>query len=186
VLEIELSVGRGHGYSPAGERGRLPISELPVDAIYSPIQRVAFSVERRERDEALMMEVWTDGTCGPHDALREAASILLAPLSLLLGISPEALARPRHDEAAQTTDKRPADERLQASIETLEFSVRVHNSLRRAGIQTVGDLLDLWEKKGVDGLGAIRNFGDKAVDEVVIRLKEHGFIREVDDGTLEG
>src|SRR5690606_19695421 len=92
-LEIEFEVRAGRGYSPAEERGRLPIGELPVDAIFSPIRRVNFEVERarvgqRTNYDKLVIEIWTDGTIRPEDALSEAAKMLMKHLTPIAGVEP--------------------------------------------------------------------------------------------------
>ena len=95
-LEIEMTVGRGRGYSPAEERGRLPIGEIPVDAIYSPIKRVNFDVQRARvgqntNYDKLVLEIWTDGTLRPEAAMSESAKILINHLRYVAGVSEESL-----------------------------------------------------------------------------------------------
>ncbi len=98
-LEIEFTVQAGRGYSPAEERGRLPIGELPVDAIYSPIRRVNYDVERarvgqRTNYDKLILEIWTDGTIRPEEAMSQAAEILMKHLIIIAGVSEESLMPP--------------------------------------------------------------------------------------------
>src|SRR3990172_9513536 len=96
-LEIEMTVGRGRGYSPAEERGRLPIGEMPVDAIYSPIKRINFDVQRARVGQTtnydkIGLEIWTGGTLRPEAALRQSAQILMSHLRLVAGVTEESLA----------------------------------------------------------------------------------------------
>src|SRR5690606_22824324 len=178
-VEIELNVESGRGYSPAEERGRLPIGEVPVDAIFSPIRRVAFDVERarvgqRTNYDRIILEIWTDGTIAPETAMSEAATILMQPLGIMANVAPSmsaAGAAPAEPEEPQ----RP--EYYDQPIETLDLSVRVFISLKRTGITTIGEVLEILEK-GEDAMLAIRNFGDKSLDELMERLSEKGYLSE--------
>jgi DNA-directed RNA polymerase subunit alpha len=179
-LEIELNVDRGRGYSPSDERGRLPIGELPTDAIFSPVRRVKFEVgqARVGQDtsyDRLMMEIWTDGTMKPEEALSRSAAILMAHLSDLSGVTEESLM----EAAAREEEPKMASEVYEIPIENLDLSVRVFNSLKRTGITNVGEVLDMLEK-GSDAMLSIRNFGEKSLDELRERLQEKGYL---DDGT---
>lgn len=180
-LEIEFEVRMGRGYSPAEERGRLPIGELPVDAIFSPIRRVNFEVERarvgqRTNYDRLIIEIWTDGTIRPGDALSQAAQILMKHLTVIGGITgfPDASLY-REDIEAQDTDGREHSQLYDKPIEELDLSVRVFNSLKRTGITTIGDVLDMLDR-GPDAMLAIRNFGEKSLDELVVKLREKGYL----------
>ncbi len=177
-LEIEFTVQTGRGYSPAEERGRLPIGELPVDAIFSPIRRVNFDVERarvgqRTNYDKLVLEIWTDGTVRSEEAMSEAAKILMNHLRIVAGVDtngfePIDSIRSRSDEG-----KSYDDEKYNTPIETLDLSVRVFNSLKRTGITTVGEVLDMLDR-GTDAMLAIRNFGEKSLVELEERLREKG------------
>jgi DNA-directed RNA polymerase subunit alpha len=179
-VEIEFEVQTGRGYSPAEDRGRLPIGELPVDAIFSPIKRVNFEVERarvgqRTNYDKLVVEIWTDGTVRPEDSLSQAAQILMKHLAVMGGdigfITPEELGEPLEPS------KRDHDQLYEKPIEELDLSVRVFNSLKRTGITTIGDVLDMLDR-GPDAMLAIRNFGEKSLDELVEKLREKGYIRD--------
>ena len=179
-LEIEMTVGRGRGYSPAEERGRLPIGEIPVDAIYSPAKRVNFDVQRARVGQntgydKLVLEIWTDGTMKPEVALSEASKILISHLRHVAGISEESLA-PAVPEAAV-----PAipSEIYETPIEQLDLSVRVFNSLKRTGITTVGEVLDHLGR-GPEAMLAIRNFGEKSLNELYDKLREKGYLKDKD------
>jgi DNA-directed RNA polymerase subunit alpha len=177
-LEIEMNVQQGRGYSPSDERGRLPIGELPTDAIFSPIRRVRYEVgqARVGQDtsyDRLAMEIWSDGTVKPEDGLSKSAQILMAHLRDISGVTEESLLL-----AAEVEEEpRLASEIFERPIETLDLSVRVFNSLKRTGITTVGEVLDMLEK-GPDAMLSIRNFGEKSLDELKERLQEKGYLDE--------
>jgi DNA-directed RNA polymerase subunit alpha len=178
-LEIELAVSRGRGYSPAEERGRLPIGEVPVDAIYSPIKRVNYDVQRARVGQntsfdKLVVEIWTDGSVRPEAALRQSAQLLMAHLRLVAGVTEESLAA-----AAQPSVEAPkvSSEIYETPIEHLDLSVRVFNSLKRTGITTVGEVLDMLGK-GEETMLAIRNFGDKSLEELRDKLREKGYLKD--------
>lgn len=177
-LEIEMTVQRGRGYSPADERGRLPIGEVPVDAIYSPIKRVAFDVQRARvgqntNYDKLVLEIWTDGTLRPEAAIKQSAQVLMSHLRLIAGVTEESLAPVLPTEEAP----KMSSEIYEMPIENLDLSVRVFNSLKRTGITTVGEVLDMINK-GEEAMLAIRNFGDKSLDELRVKLREKGFIKD--------
>jgi DNA-directed RNA polymerase subunit alpha len=187
-LEMEFSVQMGRGYSPAEERGRLPIGELPIDAIFSPIRRVNFEVERarvgqRTNYDKLILEIWTDGTVSPQEALSQAAQIAIRHLSVISGLEPDALPQgwvPSPDEIEPDEKDQPNKIYYNKMIEELDLSVRVFNSLKRTGITTIGDVLDMLDR-GPDAMLAIRNFGEKSLDELVDKLREKGFLQNEED-----
>jgi DNA-directed RNA polymerase subunit alpha len=179
-LEMEFTVQSGRGYSAAEERGRLPIGELPVDAIYSPVRRVTFDVERarvgqKTNYDKLILEIWTDGTIRSEQAMGEAAKILMNHLVIIAGMDAmPPMPVPGGKEAEP--EKNPWDEeKFNTPIETLDLSVRVFNSLKRTGITTIGEVLEMLDR-GPDAMLAIRNFGEKSLDELVTRLKEKGYL----------
>jgi DNA-directed RNA polymerase subunit alpha len=172
-LDIEFQVEAGRGYSPAEQRGKLPIGELPVDAIYSPIKRVNYEVEaarvgQMTNYDRLILEIWTDGTMRPQDALRQAALILVQHLQLIAGVSLDEML----PEGGSESKGIPA-ELSGKPIEELELSVRVYNALKRTGISTIGDLLDMIEKNG-GTLTNLRNFGEKSMAELKEKLRGRG------------
>lgn len=180
-LEIEFEVQSGRGYSPAEDRGRLPIGELPVDAIFSPIRRVNFDVERarvgqRTNYDKLIVEIWTDGTIRPEDALSQAASTLQRHLQVISGVQPIDNDYGSKDELPEETHGRKP-ELYDKPIEELDLSVRVFNSLKRTGITTIGDVLDMLQR-GPDAMLAIRNFGEKSLDELVEKLRDKGYLSD--------
>lgn len=178
-IEMEFEVRAGRGYSPAEDRGRLPIGELPVDAIFSPIRRVNFDVERarvaqRTNYDKLIIEIWTDGTVRPEDALSQAAQILMKHLTPIAGVDPDRFAElPEPGDGLEEETR--GSQLYEKPIEELDLSVRVFNSLKRTGITTIGDVLDMLDR-GPDAMLAIRNFGEKSLDELVEKLKEKGYL----------
>ena len=183
-LEIEFTVQMGRGFSPAEERGRLPIGELPVDAIYSPIKRVNYDVERarvgqRTDYDRLILEIWTDGTIRPEEAMSQAAEILMKHLIIIAGVSEESLMPPVEVVVEPDPNALPP-ETYETPIETLDLSVRVFNSLKRTGITNVGEVLEMLDR-GPDAMLAIRNFGEKSLDELISRLKEKNYLPEEHD-----
>lgn len=175
-LEIEMTVERGRGYSPADDRtGRLPIGELPVDAIYTPVKRVNWEigyarVGQSTNYDKLILEIWTDGTISPEKSLSTSAKILIEHLRHLAGISEELLAAITEEEEEGS---RLTSEMIETPIENLDLSVRVFNSLKRTGITTVGEVLELLEK-GDEAVMSIRNFGEKSLEELRQKMREKG------------
>jgi DNA-directed RNA polymerase subunit alpha len=177
-LEIEMTVQRGRGYSPSDERGRLPIGELPADAIFSPVKRVRYEVgqARVGQDtsfDRLMIEIWTDGAIKPEEALSQSAQILIAHLRDIAGVTEERLLMTTEEEEQHKIPSEIYDR----PIETLDLSVRVFNSLKRTGITTVGEVLDMLEK-GPEAMLSIRNFGEKSLSELKAQLAEKGYLEE--------
>jgi DNA-directed RNA polymerase subunit alpha len=123
------------------------------------------------------MEVWTDGTIRPEDALRQAAQILTRHLQIIGGIEATGVEDWMTQEPAAYGARDEKSQLHEKLIEDLDLSVRVFNSLKRTGIITVGDVLDMLER-GPDAMLAIRNFGEKSLDELVDKLKEKGYLRE--------
>ena len=175
-LDLEFTIERGRGYSPANERsGHMPIGELPVDAIYSPVKRVNWEVTSARVGQStnydkLILEIWTDGTYAPERALSAAAKMLIDHLRYVAGISEETLTVPVEREIPGT---HLTSEVAETPVEALDLSVRVFNSLKRTGITTVGDVLDLLEK-GDTAVMSIRNFGEKSLDELRQKMVEKG------------
>jgi DNA-directed RNA polymerase subunit alpha len=173
-LDMELVVERGKGYSPAEERGKLPIGEIPVDAVFSPIRKANFVVERARvgqmtNFDRLIMEIWTDGTIEPEEALSSAAQVLVDHLSLLVGVGE----MPPEEEEEAEEGLIPI-RIYETPIEELELSVRAYNCLKRAGITKVGEILEKMAE-GDDEILAIRNFGKKSLVELKERMRAKGF-----------
>ena len=188
-LELYLTIGRGRGYRPAEENKTpdQPIGVIPIDSIFSPVRRVAYSVEQarvgqRTDYDKLTLDIETDSSIDPQAALREASEILISQLAIFtdadrieeLRAGPGGQLEPQImgvggvvNGASAAVGGGPMDDIL---IEELELGVRSYNCLKRAGIQTIGDLL----AKSENELGAIPNFGKKSIDEVIETLVSRG------------
>ncbi len=174
-LELELIAERGVGYSPAEERRSLPIGQIPVDAIYSPIVKVGNSIEPARIEQVtdydlLKLEIWTDGTISPGEALSEAARILMehfAPLAEFTGVEAGVA-----EEEAQPGG---ASYLYDVPIEDLDLAMRAYNCLKRAGITSVGEIVERLERGPAEML-AIRNFGIKSLTQLVGRMREKGYL----------
>ena len=184
-LEITLTIGRGRGYSPA-ELNWGPqhtIGVIPMDSIFSPVRRVAYQVEsarvgQRTDYDKLTLDITTDGSVEPKDALAEAAEILIRQLAIFTDIEKIE----GFGEAAAAVDGGgPAEPSLAHGmenfpIEELELGVRSYNCLKRVGIETIGDLV----MKSETELAAIPNFGKKSIDEVIETLSQRGLTLRTD------
>ncbi len=169
-LYVEFDVELANGYRPATSSDNLPIGVIPVDAIFTPIRKVNFTTEpthigRETGNERLYLEVWTDGTIPPADAINQGADILIEQLAPFVDFARVSLIE----------EKKPArlaipDEQYNMPVVELNLSARTINSLRRAGITTVGELIGKRERE----LLALRNFGQKSQQEVEERLKALG------------
>jgi DNA-directed RNA polymerase subunit alpha len=173
-LEMEMTVAKGRGYSPAEERGQLPVGEIPTDAIFSPVRKASFKVERARIGQVsnfdrLVMEIWTDGTISPEKALSTSAEILVKHLSLIAEFGDVTLELEPEVEESWIPDRI-----AETSIEDLDLSVRAFNCLKRAGIANVGEILEKMERDENELL-AIRNFGQKSLDELKEKLEAKGF-----------
>jgi DNA-directed RNA polymerase subunit alpha len=180
-LEMYLTIGKGRGYSAAEENKSddQPIGVVPIDSIFSPIRRAAYQVDtarvgQRTDFDKLQLEIETDGSIEPSAAMREAAEILIKSLAIFSDPeSVEALTDRSNyeqlaaDGAGAAGPVAEGDDRL---IEELEIGVRAYNCLKRAGIQTVGDLVTRSESE----LNAIPNFGRRSTEEVIEALNQLG------------
>ena len=168
-LSVEFNVERGSGYVVAAQDNGLPIGVLPVDAIYSPVRKVNYQVEtmrvgQRTDFERLLLEIWTDGSVTPVEALKEAANILAAQFYLFANTE---------SQDAEGTEGPPialrvTPEQFNTPVERLDLSSRTLNCLKRAGIDKVGQILQMKRNE----LLQIRNFGEKSLDELYDRLRE--------------
>ena len=182
-LDIEFTVERGKGYSPAEEREKLPIGQIPVDAIFAPVVKTSFKVERTRVGQVtdydrLILEIWTDGTIRPAEALSSAAQILvrhLSPVASFTEVQPEGL------EEMLPEDEGISSQVYETPIEALELSMRAFNCLKRAGITKVGEVLEKVSRGQGKELLAIRNFGQKSLDELMEKLREKGYLRGEED-----
>jgi DNA-directed RNA polymerase subunit alpha len=173
-LEIEMTVARGRGYSPAEERGKLPLAEIPVDAIYSPVRKVNFKIERARIGQIsdldrLVLEIWTDSSILPAKALSTAAQILARHLSLIAEFGDIAV-----PIVAGLEESRIPARIAEVNIEDLDLTVRAYNCLKRTGITKVGEILEKLERSEEEIL-SIRNFGQKSLDELKEKLAAKGY-----------
>ena len=170
-LAVDLTVGRGKGYLSAAGRTTATIGVIPIDAIFSPVRRVTFSVEPTRVEQStnydrLVLDIETDGSTTPRDVLASAGATLRALVELVDQMSdePEGLTLTEANTAVATSPD------LELAIEELDLSERPRNCLKRAQVNTVGELL----QKSEDDLLAITNFGQKSLDEVIEKLDERG------------
>jgi DNA-directed RNA polymerase subunit alpha len=182
-LELTLTIGRGRGYVPA-ELNRGPehtIGVIPVDSIFSPVRRVAYDVEaarvgQRTDYDKLRLDVTTDGSIDPREAIAQAAEILIRQLAIFTDV--EKIEGLTEAAAAEATVEAAAAHGMENfPIEELELGVRSYNCLKRVGIETIGDLVSKTEVE----LGAIPNFGKKSIEEVKETLAAHGLTLRGED-----
>jgi DNA-directed RNA polymerase subunit alpha len=174
VLDMELVVKQGRGYVPA-ERNKeegLPIGVIAVDSIFSPVKRVNVHVENarvgRVTDyDKLVLEIWTDGSVTPQEALSSAAAILREHVDIF--IHPDHLGESRTDDA-RGEDRREVNKNLFRSVNELELSVRAANCLKNANIKTIADLVQKTEMEMLK----TKNFGKKSLNEIKEILSEMG------------
>jgi DNA-directed RNA polymerase subunit alpha len=174
TLDIEMTVKHGRGYVPA-ERNKeegLPIGVIAIDSIFSPIRRVNFHVEnarvgRMTDYDKLTMEIWTDGTISPRDALSTGAGILREHLDIF--INPEERTEGK-SEAGYEESQREVNKNLSRSVNELELSVRAANCLKNANIKTIADLV----QKSEGEMLRTKNFGKKSLNEIKEILSEMG------------
>jgi DNA-directed RNA polymerase subunit alpha len=191
-LEVYLTIGRGRGYSPAEENksDEQPIGVIPIDSIFSPIRRASYAVSaarvgQRTDFDKLELDLETDGSIEPAAALREASEILIKSLAIFTDADrvEELTARepvpslPADSLSAPGANGVGGDNGLdEILIEELELGVRSYNCLKRAGVQTVGDLV----RKSRGELNAIPNFGSKSIEEVIETLHARGLDLQAD------
>ena len=164
----EFNVEHGRGYAPAEQQNGLPIGTLPVDAIFSPVRRVNYTVERTRVGqvtdyERLVLEIWTDGTITPLDAMKKAAQTLVDHFFLFTAPGPHS----QEDGAATSVALSIPADAYNMPVERLDLSSRTLNCIKRASIHKVGEVL---ERTRADLL-KIRNFGEKSLEELVERLQ---------------
>jgi len=183
-LEVEFFAEAGKGYVPASTVGGRPIGVLPVDAIFTPIRRVNYQVEKtrvgdRSDFDKLTLEIWTNGAISPEDALGQGAQILIRHLSLFSKLRPEMLEEELKPELPEEEAAKAVREEV--PLEKLGLSSRVLNALRRGGIRTVDELL----KKSKEELLSLSNFGEKAWQELQERLEALGLAAKPEEAAPE-
>ncbi|WP_312641424.1 DNA-directed RNA polymerase subunit alpha [Hydrogenoanaerobacterium sp.] len=179
-LYMEITLDRGRGYVPA-ERNKQnmqaptaqqTLGTIPVDSIYTPVLKVNYTVENTRVEQItdydkLTLEIWTDGTISAKEAVSLGAKVLNEHLNLFVDLSDEAY----HTEIMVEKDDNGKEKVLEMTIEELDLSVRSFNCLKRAGINTVEDLIN----KSEDEMMKVRNLGKKSLEEVISKLKSLGF-----------
>src|SRR2546425_8394991 len=186
-LEVIRTIGRGRGYIPS-ELNRGPehtIGVIPIDSIFSPVRRVAYDVEaarvgQRTDYDKLRLDVTTDGSLDPREAIAQAAEILIRQLAIFTDI--EKIEGFGEAAAAEISEPSLAHGMENFPIEELELGVRSYNCLKRVGIETIGDLVSKTEAE----LAAIPNFGKKSIEEVKETLGTHGLRLRGDEGNGNG
>ncbi len=172
-LEMELVVETGKGYVPADSKEDQPIGVIPVDAIYTPVQKVNYSVEHTRvgqitNYDKIVLEIWTDGTVTPDEALRQSADILVRHFTQLANYR-AVLIEP---EKAPLSSMPIPPKIYETPIEELDLSVRAYNCLKRSNITKVGQVLSMNE----DDLLGVRNFGEKSLQELREKLLLRNFL----------
>jgi DNA-directed RNA polymerase subunit alpha len=180
-LYIELSINKGRGYVSAekNKQPNQPIGVLPIDSIYTPIKRVNYTVENTRVGQVtdydkLTLEIWTNGTITPDEAISLSAKILIEHFKLFLTLAD-------HDDSVEIMVEKEEDKKdkvLEMTIEELDLSVRSYNCLKRAGINTVQELV----QKSEEDMMKVRNLGKKSLEEVEQKLKALGMsLRKSDE-----
>jgi DNA-directed RNA polymerase subunit alpha len=170
-LDIELTIGRGRGYKPAKENKKPIIDYIAIDSIYTPVQKVNYTVEPTRVGQAvdydkLTIEVWTDGTFPGKEIISLAAKVMQDHINLFVNLS-ETI---RHLDTLVKTEDDKQQQILKMAIEEMDLSVRSYNCLKRANIHTVEDLT----KKTEDDMLKVRNLGRKSLEEVIHKLESYG------------
>ena len=178
-LDVEITIGRGRGYKPAKENKKPVVDYIAIDSIYTPVQRVNYTVEPTRVGQAvdydkLTLEVWTDGTFSGKEIISLAAKIMQDHINLFVNLSETIKGM---DILVKTEDDKQ-QQILKMVIEEMDLSVRSYNCLKRANIHTVEDLT----KKTEDDMLKVRNLGRKSLDEVINKLDSYGLaLREQED-----
>ena len=172
-LNMEIYVDKGRGYVPAEENktDNMPIGVLPVDSIYTPVEKVSYHVEntrvgQKSDYDKLTLEVMTNGSINPQEGISLAAKVLVEHLNLFIDLT-------EHVSNVEIMVEKEEDQKekvLEMTIEELDLSVRSYNCLKRAGINTVEELAN----KSEDDMMKVRNLGKKSLEEVIQKLEELG------------
>jgi DNA-directed RNA polymerase subunit alpha len=179
-LNIRMTANRGRGYvsAEANKKQDLPIGVIPIDSIYTPISRVNYQVENTRVGQVtnydkLTLEVWTDGSIRPEEAVSIGAKIMTEHLNLFVGLTDEA----KEAEIMVEKEEDKKEKVLEMTIEELDLSVRSYNCLKRAGINTVQELT----QKSEEDMMKVRNLGRKSLEEVQEKLEELGLSLRKED-----
>lgn len=174
-VSLQLTAQKGYGYTPADENKDVPLGTIPVDALFTPISRVNYRVEstrvgRMTNLDKLVMEIWSDGTISPKEALKQAATILVSYFTQI--VSPKT--GPEEGEVPAVKSE-ISDETLRMRIEEFDIPTRIVNALSKGGIETVGNLLHTPKEE----LMKVKNLGSKSLEVVAEKLKEKNVILTV-------
>ncbi|MFK4469851.1 DNA-directed RNA polymerase subunit alpha [Bacillus sp. RC252] len=179
-FRMRLTAKRGRGYTPAdaNKSEDQPIGVIPIDSIYTPVSRVTYQVEKTRVGQVanydkLTLDVWTDGSIGPKEAISLGAKILTEHLNIFVGLTDEA----QNAEIMVEKEEDQKEKVLEMTIEELDHSVRSYNCLKRAGINTVQELANKTE----EDMMKVRNLGRKSLEEVKHKLEELGLGLRKDD-----
>lgn len=191
-FEMELVVETGKGYVPAESKEDQPIGQIPVDAIFTPVQKVNYSVEHTRvgqmtNYDKILLQVWTDGTMTPDEALRQASHILVSHFKMIADYNDTTTVEPdyRAIPAGVTpgVTAHPIPQKIyDTPIEELDLSVRAYNCLKRSNITKVGQVLTMSR----DDLLAVRNFGEKSLNELAEKLQQRNMLPHIDSADLDG
>ena len=179
-LYMELTITRGRGYvsSDKNKNDELPIAVIPIDSIYTPIERVNYTVEnarvgQRNDYDKLTLDVWTDGSLTPTEAVSLGAKILTEHLAMFVDLTETA----QNAQVMVEKEETHKEKMLEMTIEELDLSVRSYNCLKRAGINTVKELTD----RTVSDMMKVRNLGQKSLEEIKLKLNDLGVSFRQDD-----
>ena len=179
-FRVRLTAQRGRGYTPAdsNKRDDQPIGVIPIDSIFTPVSRLSYQVENTRVGQVanydkLTLDVWTDGSTGPKEAIALGSKILTEHLNIFVGLTDEA----QHAEIMVEKEEDQKEKVLEMTIEELDLSVRSYNCLKRAGINTVQELANKTE----EDMMKVRNLGRKSLEEVKAKLEELGLGLRKDD-----
>lgn len=175
-LDLEIDVAKGRGYVPAekNKKAGQPAGTILIDAVFTPIKKVFYEVENTRIGQAtdydrLNLEIWTDGSINPEDALIFSAKLLTDSVKIFASYEEEEKTTAPAKEAVESEEKAPSDI-LNQPVEIIELSIRAANCLKQAKIKTIGELTT----RTKDELLAYKNFGKKSLDEIEMKLKELG------------
>ena len=175
-MELEVSLGKGYVLAEDLKNHRASVGTIVLDSLFSPITKVNYEVENTRVEQTmnydrLVLDIWTDGSVAPKDALTESAKILKNSLNIFTGVMPEeALISQEDDEESEKEDEK-TNEILEQSLAIMDLSTRSSNSLKNAGIETIGQLVKISE----DEMMGFDNFGKRSLEEIKAKLAELGF-----------
>ena len=175
LIAMDVTNGKGYRISEENKDEADPIGTIAIDSSFTPVEKVNYTVENTRVGEStdydkLIIEVWTNGTVSPQEALAEGSSILMENFSFFNEL-PDKQFPPEEEEIIEEVEEENLDEGLNKTVEELDLSLRSFNCLKRAGFNTVADILEVPESE----LKTIKNFGKKSLTEVIDKIHELGF-----------